>query len=48
MQLPDIRQRIAASGFEPETSTPAEFDKYIRLEVAKWGKVVKMANLKVE
>ena len=48
MQLPDIRQRIAASGFEPETSTPAEFDKYIRSEVAKWGKVVKAANLKVE
>ena len=48
LQLPDIKERLAASGFEPETSTPAEFDHYIRAEVAKWGKVVKMANLRVD
>jgi tripartite-type tricarboxylate transporter receptor subunit TctC len=46
--LPDVKERLAASGFEPETSTPDEFAKYMRSEVAKWGKVVKAANLKVE
>ena len=46
--VPDFKERLAASGFEPETSTPDEFTQYMRSEVAKWGKVVKAANLKVE
>jgi tripartite-type tricarboxylate transporter receptor subunit TctC len=48
LQLPDIKERLAASGFEPETSTPDDLAKYMRSEVAKWGKVVRAANLKVE
>jgi len=48
LELPDVKERLAASGFEPETSTPDEFAQYMRSEVAKWGKVVKAANLKVE
>ncbi len=34
--------------FEPITSSPAEFAKFISAESRKWGKVVRDANVKVE
>lgn len=43
-----IRQKLSAIGFEPLADTPAEFAALIKDEVAKWGKVVQAANLKVQ
>jgi tripartite-type tricarboxylate transporter receptor subunit TctC len=45
---PDIRAKLAALGAEPVGNTPAEFAKMIKDESAKWGKIVKDANIKVE
>jgi len=28
--------------------TPAEFEKFVASEIEKWGKVVKLAGIKVE
>ena len=44
----DIRDALLARGIEAETSTPDEFTAYIKSETAKWGKVIRAANLKPE
>lgn len=41
-----IREQLAAQGIEAVSSTPEEFNAYIRAESAKWGKVIRAANLK--
>src|ERR1700757_1784944 len=45
---PDVRERLATLGFKPVASTPDEFAARIRLEMEKWGKVVRDANLRIE
>lgn len=45
MKSPDILERVAAMGNEAVGSTPAEFDKFIRDEIPKWGKVIKQAKI---
>jgi len=35
-------------GFTPVANTPDEFTARIKLEMEKWGKVVRDANLKIE
>jgi tripartite-type tricarboxylate transporter receptor subunit TctC len=44
---PDVKKRFADLGVEPVTSTPAEFAKFIRAEMDKYGKLIKEANIKV-
>ena len=44
----DIRDRLTQMGIDPVGSSPAEFDRFLRAEVAKWGKVIKDAGVKVE
>ena len=46
--LPDIRERFVQLGAEATTSTPEAFTGLVREELAKWGKVIKAANIKVE
>jgi tripartite-type tricarboxylate transporter receptor subunit TctC len=48
VRAPDMQQRFARDGAEPVTSTPAQFAERITTEVARWRKVVKEANLRVE
>ena len=48
MELPDVKARVHDMGFEIVNSTPQEFAAQIKEEVAKWGKVIKAANLKVD
>jgi tripartite-type tricarboxylate transporter receptor subunit TctC len=48
MNTADVKERVALHGFEPETSTPEAFGRYIRAEVAKWAKVVKAAGIRPE
>ena len=44
---PDIRKEWGEQGAVPMTMTPAEFDKYLKDDIAKWAKVVKAANVKL-
>jgi len=46
--LPDIKERFAVLGLDPVTNTPEEFAVQIRREIAKWGKVIRDANIKME
>jgi tripartite-type tricarboxylate transporter receptor subunit TctC len=45
---PDVREKFAALGFEPIANSPEEFSADIKSEIAKWGKVIKDANIKIE
>jgi len=38
---PEVRGRLAALGFEPIASTPAEFAARIKSEIATWAKVIR-------
>ncbi len=43
----DVKTRLTAASIVAAGGTPAEFDKFIRDELAKWGPVVKAAGVKV-
>ena len=45
---PDVRERLAILGFKPVANTPDEFTARIKLEMEKWSKVVRDANLRIE
>lgn len=42
---PDVREKISALGFEPSGISPAEFDAYIKAEIAKWRRVIEKAGI---
>ena len=42
---PEITQRLETLGFAPVANTPEEFGARIKVEVARWGKVVHEANI---
>jgi tripartite-type tricarboxylate transporter receptor subunit TctC len=45
---PRIKARLIVLGGTTFTGTPSEFGAFVAAETAKWGKVVKFANLKPE
>ena len=48
LKLPDVRERFASLGTDIHGTTPEEFAAQIRSDTAKFGKVIKAANIKVE
>jgi tripartite-type tricarboxylate transporter receptor subunit TctC len=48
MHAPDVKERLAAMATDPLTSTPEEFAAYLKREIAKWGDVVRKANVKAD
>ncbi len=46
--LPDVVERLEASGAEDGGGTPEKFAQFMKVEQAKWAKVIKDANVKVE
>ena len=44
---PDVKKRFADLGVEAVSSTPAEFAAFIKNEMAKYAKLIKEANIKV-
>ena len=48
LAAPDFRSRIVGEAVEPIGSTPEQFADYIRTEMAKWSKVVKEANVRID
>jgi len=48
MAAPDVREKLAAQGFQAATDTPAQFDTYLRAEQTKWAKVARDANVQPE
>jgi len=48
MALPDMKKLWSSLGATAGGQTPAEFDKFVKSEIAAWGKVVKSSGAKVE
>jgi tripartite-type tricarboxylate transporter receptor subunit TctC len=44
----DIKKRLVEFGADTVASTPAEFGGFLRAEIAKWGKVIREANIQPE
>lgn len=44
----DVKDRLTTLGFKPVANRPEEFDARIKLEMEKWGKVVRDAKLRIE
>jgi len=45
---PDVKAKLTGIGAEPIANTPEEFAAMMRVETAKWSKIVKDANIKIE
>jgi tripartite-type tricarboxylate transporter receptor subunit TctC len=48
LNLPDVKQRLDASGFEVITSTPEQYGEFVKAEVDRWAQVVKMSGAKAD
>ncbi len=42
----DGREQIEVQGLEIAATTPAQFEKFIREEIVRWGKAVKLSGAK--
>ena len=45
---PDVNSKLVAAGVDPEVLTPEQLGAKIKIETARWAKVVKAAGLKVQ
>jgi tripartite-type tricarboxylate transporter receptor subunit TctC len=45
---PQVRERLLSLGSEPVGSSPAEFGRFFREEMEKWGKVVRKAKVQID
>jgi tripartite-type tricarboxylate transporter receptor subunit TctC len=48
MSSPDIRERTLKQGANPVGSSPAEFERFVRAEVARWTKIIKEAAISLQ
>lgn len=48
MQLPDVKERMAVLGFDIVADSQQEFARTVREEIAKWGKAIRDAKIRVE
>jgi len=48
LRAPDIKDRLLGMGAEPVGSTQEQFGAFIKSEVAKWGKVIRDADIKAD
>jgi tripartite-type tricarboxylate transporter receptor subunit TctC len=48
LQMPEVREKIAAEGATVLSGTPEQFTAFLKDEIVKWGKVVKESGAKVE
>jgi tripartite-type tricarboxylate transporter receptor subunit TctC len=45
--LPEIRERLATMSMQPAGGTPADMAAFVKAETARWGEVIRAANIKV-
>ncbi|MGA0114070.1 MAG: Bug family tripartite tricarboxylate transporter substrate binding protein [Burkholderiales bacterium] len=48
LKSPEVVKRLAALGYEPIGSTPAQFAATMKSDIAKYAKIVKAAGIRVE
>jgi len=45
---PDVKKAWNEQGAEPLTMSPAEFEKYLNADIAKWAKIVKISGARAD
>jgi len=45
---PEVKSKLVEQGIEPGGMTPAELAAFQKLEVDKWARVIKSANIKLD
>ena len=45
---PDMRERLGEQGLEAVGSTPAQADKWIRVQIERWGRVIREQKIVIE
>ena len=48
MKTPAIRERTTEQGATPIGSSPAEFERFVRDEIAKWTRIIREAGIKLD
>ncbi len=48
VELPDIQKQFVNQGEEGRSSTPEEFSRFVRAEIEKYSRIVKLAGIRVE
>ncbi len=48
LKLPDVQERLRTNGMEAGHNTPEEYNRFIAQEIAKYTKVVKDGNIRLE
>jgi tripartite-type tricarboxylate transporter receptor subunit TctC len=48
LALPDMKERLAALGYDIVASTPEEYARRIEVEIELWAKVIRAANIKAQ
>jgi tripartite-type tricarboxylate transporter receptor subunit TctC len=48
LETQDVRDRLAAAGVEPKSSSPEELDALLKSEVARWGKIIRDSGVRLE
>lgn len=46
LRTPEAKAALLAQGAEASPTSPEEFDRFVKAEIAKWGKVIKAAGMK--
>ena len=48
LNMPDVRERLAAMGSTPVGGTPEQFGDYVKREIERWGRVIRESGIKVD
>ena len=48
LALPDVKSRFAELGLETVGSSPAQFDQWIKTEIERWGRVIRVQKIVLE
>jgi tripartite-type tricarboxylate transporter receptor subunit TctC len=48
LKRPDVVDRLRADGMEASGNSPEEFARFVAADIAKWNKVVKAGNIRVD
>ena len=48
LSMPDVREKMSGQGLIPGGNTPEELGVFLKAEIAKWSKLIKEANIRIE
>jgi tripartite-type tricarboxylate transporter receptor subunit TctC len=48
LAMPEISRKLVQDGLEPVGNTPEQFREFLVADKAKWGRIIKQANVKAE